>query len=141
MRPSSLRKFGNPTVWTGGALASLAPIPAFADICAQMRPGWDGTPVSAVQEALFLGGTVPALALILGSALVIRFRSQWGGLITIVLWTVLITYIIRSDPDGIDALARQEGCVGSPALFIAAVVAICVAIVLTTLPRPKRPDQ
>lgn len=117
----------------------LVPKTAWAEICAIMRPSWDGGEVSAIQEALYLAGTVPALVLILLSALALRFRSQWGGLTVIVLWTVYITFVIRSDPDGMD-LARAEGCVGSPALFITLVAAICVATVVYTLPRPKRAD-
>ncbi|MEL7116231.1 MAG: hypothetical protein AAGP08_11685 [Pseudomonadota bacterium] len=119
----------------------VLPSSAWAEVCAQIRPAWDGAPVTALQEALYLAGTAPVLVLVIASALVIRLRNQWGGLAVIVLWTVLITFIIRSDPSSIEAQASAEGCIGSPALFITAVAAICVAIVLRTLPlRPKTGD-
>ncbi|PTX54879.1 hypothetical protein C8N43_3702 [Litoreibacter ponti] len=117
-------------------MASISP--AWAEVCDKARPSWDGAPVSALQEAVFLFSTVPALILVMASALVLRFRSQWGGLVVVLLWTGLVTMLTMVDPSGLDELAVTEGCVGSPALFISVVAAICVAIVLYTLPRETR---
>lgn len=96
--------------------------------------------MSAAQEALFLAGTLPVLILIFASALAVRVRNPWGGLIVVVLWTVFITLLITETDTNLRTATRAEGCVGSPALFICGVAAICVGIILYTLPRPKRPD-
>lgn len=124
----------------GLILGLFMPTPALAEVCDEVRPGWDGAPATAWSEALFLAGTVPVLVLILASAVVFRFRSQWGGLVVVVLWTILITLLSMIDPGGLRAVARAEGCVGSLALFIAAAAAICVAIILYTAPIKKRSD-
>lgn len=112
--------------------------PAFAEVCDKARPNWDGTPVSSFQEAIFLFSTIPSLSLVLATAIALRYRSQWGGLAVVVLWTILITMVTATDPTGAGEFAVREGCVGSPALFIAIVTAICVAVVLYTLPRKTR---
>ena len=122
----------------GGVILALIPGAALAEVCDKARPGWDGGPVSALQEAIFLFSTVPALVLIVATALAFRFRSAWGGLVVVVLWTVLVSMRTMFDPSGLNSLALAEGCVGSPALFIGIVAAICVAIVLYTLPRETR---
>lgn len=121
------------------ALALLA-APAMAEVCDKERPGWDGTPVTAFGEILALFLSPAGLILLAASIVALRFRSQWIGLATIILWTGLITLITMADPTGIRPLAMAEGCVGSPALFIAVVAAICVAIVLYTRPRPRGSD-
>lgn len=125
----------------GGLTASLLmPTAAWAEVCDKERPSWDGEPVNAVQEALFLFSTPAALVLILASMLAIRFRHQWGGLIVVLLWTLMVSLVSMADPTGTADLARAEGCTGSPALFIAAVAAICVAMILYTAPI-KRPEN
>ncbi len=96
--------------------------------------------MTALAEAVFLAGTVPVLILFLATAAALRFRSQWGGLAVVVLWTGLITVLSMVDPSGLQAAARAQGCVGSPALFIGIVAAICVATILYTAPLKQRPD-
>lgn len=121
-----------------GAAFLFSATPALAEVCDEARPNWDGGPVSAFQEAVFLFATFPSLALILATAVAVRFRSQWGGLAVVVLWSGLITIFTATDPTGLGEFALSEGCVGSPALFIAAVTAICIAVILYTLPRKTR---
>jgi hypothetical protein len=112
----------------------LAPSITWADACATLRPDWSLPPATALDEVIYLTATLPALLLLAGSALAIALRSQWGGLLVIVLWTIFTTYIIMGG-DETSELAAQEGCIGSPALFVTLVAAICVAIVLKTRPR------
>ncbi|MDJ0826489.1 MAG: hypothetical protein QNJ16_13380 [Rhodobacter sp.] len=123
-----------------GLILAALPTQAVAEACATVRPDWDGSPMSTLSEALFLVTTVPVLVLLLATLAALRFRSQWGGLAVVVLWTALVTFLTMVDPSGLQAASRAEGCVGSPALFIAAVAAICVATVLYTAPLPKRTD-
>ena len=122
----------------GGLILALLPAGAIAQTCAQTRPTWDGTPVSALDEALFLAATPAALVLLLASLLALRFRHQWGALIVVVLWTLFISLIAMGDPTGLRAEEIAEGCIGSPALFIGLVAAICVAMILYTTPRQSR---
>ena len=113
--------------------------PAFAATCAQMRPNWvPGVPASAWDELIALMSTPPSLVLILASLLAIRFGHQWGALIVVLGWTVWVSFVAMSTPDPDRLAAMQEGCIGSPTLFIAAVAAICVGMILYTTRRAAR---
>ncbi|MEL6618072.1 MAG: hypothetical protein AAFY39_00275 [Pseudomonadota bacterium] len=114
--------------------------PALADVCATARPGWNGTPATALHEAMNLFLSPAGLVLLALSIIALRFRSQWIGLATIILWTGFITVVTMADPTGIRPQAMAEGCIGAPTLFIVAVAAICVAIVLYTRPRKDGSD-
>lgn len=113
----------------------MLPGSALAETCALQRPNWDGGPVSAIEEAIQLTSSPITLILIVLTLLVFRFRSQWGGVAIVVLWTILVSIITMMDPTGTRAPGMAEGCIGSPTLFIAAVAAICVATILYTAPR------
>jgi len=115
-------------------LATL-PGPALAEVCSTQRPNWDGTPVTALGEALQLASSPITLILIIATLLVLRLRSQWGGVAVVVLWTGLTSMLTMIDPTGARAPGMAEGCIGSPTLFIAVVAAICVATILYTAPR------
>ncbi len=100
------------------------------------RPGWDGAPVSALQEALFLASSPAALVLFAGTVLALRFKSQWGALAVVVGWTAFVTFLTMLAPTSRKA-ALAEGCVGSPALFIGIIAAICVGMIFYTAPPIK----
>ena len=106
-----------------------------AQVCDQQRPGWDGTPVSGLDEALQLMASPLSLIAIGATLLALRFRSQWGGVAVVVLWTGLVSMITMFDPTGTRTPGMAEGCIGTPTLFIAAVAAICVATIIYTAPR------
>lgn len=108
---------------------------AQAEVCSTLRPDWDGTPASALSEAFMLTASPLTLLLIGLTFLALRFRSQWGGVAVVVLWTGLVSIITMLDPTGTRTPAMAEGCIGSPTLFIAAVTAICVATIIYTAPR------
>lgn len=109
-----------------------------ADACAQARPDWDGLPISAFSEAITLFTSPLGIVLILATAIAIRIRSQWGGLVIVLGWTSYVTLITMLDPTGLRDLAQVEGCVGSPTLFILCVTAICGGIIIYTAPRKTR---
>ena len=121
----------------GGLILCALPGVAWAEVCDKVRPGWDGAPVSALGEALGLFLSPAGLILLALSIFAVRFHAQWAGLAVVLLWTVFVTIVTMADPTGIRPQAMAEGCVGSPTLFIVAVAAICVAIVLWTKPRTK----
>lgn len=126
----------------GLALALLlGPAPAWAEVCDKSRPNWDGTPASAVDEALFLFSTPASLVLLICTLVVIRFRHQWGALAVVVLWTLLVSVIAMADPTGLRVSEIAEGCAGSSTLFIALVAAICGGMILYTSRRPERPQN
>ena len=120
----------------GGLILSVLPGAALAQSCAVQRPSWDGAPVSAVQEAMFLAMSPAALVLFLGTALAVRFKSQWGSLAVVLGWTAFVTFLTMLAPDS-RKLAMAEGCIGSPALFIALIAAICVGTIFYTAPPIK----
>ncbi len=120
-------------------VALLLPGSASAEACDTLAPAWDGTRVSALAEALALAGSLPALALLIATAFVVRWRSQWGGLAVTVGWSCLVYVLVFwRDPSGMRDLAIQEGCIGTPALFIAAVAAICIGTIIYTAPAERR---
>lgn len=123
---------------TSAASLMFLPTALFARSCADMRPGWTAdTPPSALNEALFLLTTGPNLFLLAATAVALFLRSQWGGLVVVVLWAAFITLLTTvSAPHAQDA-AHANGCAGSPTLFIGLVAAICVATVLYTMPHSR----
>ena len=123
-----------------GLILALLPAQALAEVCAEARPGWDGVQVSAAMEAFTLFTSPAGLALLALSVIALRFRSQWIGLVAVLLWTGFITLVTMADPTGVRAPAMAEGCIGAPTLFIVLAAAICVAIVLYTKPRPSGSD-
>ncbi|WP_094020245.1 hypothetical protein [Maliponia aquimaris] len=124
------------------ALTVLAPTSALAEACAQARPGWDGTPADALSETLYLASSLPSVVLIVATALALRFRSKWGGLAVVCGWSILISLLVfDSDPTGVRQMATNEGCIGSPTLFIALVAAICTGTILYTAPTERRSND
>ena len=108
---------------------------ALAQTCHEIRPQWDGAPVTMLQEAIFLFGSPLSLILLLGSALAVRFRHQWGALVAVLGWTAFVSVIdFMPQATGLNAAAQAEGCLGSSSLFIAGVAAICVSVILYTAP-------
>lgn len=120
----------------GGLILSLLPGAALAQVCSEQVPGWDGTPVTAVGEALSLFASPGVLVLLGLTALAVRFKSQWGALVLVLIWTALVSFLTMFAPDA-RAVAMAEGCVGSPALFIAVIAAICVGMIFYTAPAIK----
>ena len=115
----------------------LFPGMALAEVCDKERPGWDGVPATALSEAFAMFSTVPALALLVASIVAIRLRVSWVGLVVVLLWAGLISFVALAPPTDIQRAALVEGCVGSPWLFIVIVIGICAVIVLRTMPNTK----
>lgn len=115
--------------------AMLCPTQALAEVCSQERPNWDGLPVTALGEFLILMQTPIVLVLIILTALAIRFRHEWGGLIMVVGWS-LSTYLVIdwAGTNPVRTAAIDEGCIGNPAIFIVVAVAVCIGVVLYTAP-------
>ena len=115
-------------------VALLLPTPALGSVCASARPNWDGETVSDLTETLLLFSSIPAIVLLVATAIVWRLKSAKGGLAVVSLWAILLTITTSFDPGGVRTAAQAEGCVGSTTLFVLAVIAICVATVLRTAP-------
>jgi len=113
----------------------LAPTMGMAEVCAQERPAWDGMPVTPWGEFLILLQTPVVLLLILATALVIRFRLEWAGLLVVVGWS-LSTYLVLdwAGTDSVRQSGMAEGCIGSPSIFIVVAVMVCIGVVLYTAP-------
>jgi len=115
--------------------AMLCPAPAWAEVCAAQRPNWDGTTVTAWGEFLYLLQTPIVLILIIATALAVRFRSEWGGLVVVVGWS-LSTFLATGwgDANALRTAAISEGCVGNATLFIVVAALVCIGVVLYTAP-------
>ena len=127
------------------AMALLTPSLARADVCDKERPFWDPEtgPATALDEALHFAASPLTIALLVATALAVRFKSAWGGLAVVCGWSGLvglITFAPSMDLASIRHAAIEEGCIGSPALFIALVAAISVATIIYTSPRSARDD-
>ena len=116
----------------GGIILSFLAAPALAEVCDKERPGWDGTPATAVTEAIALFSTPLGLFLLIATAITLRFRNAWGGLATTVGWTGFITIVVSADPSGVQGFAISEGCIGPPTLFVALSIAICIVTIIYT---------
>ena len=120
-------------------LAALPVSAAAQDVCTTHRPNWDGMPVSALSEAILIFGSPAALILLLASVAVARFKWNWGALVVCVGWSALVSAFTFFDPTGGQrAAAAAEGCIGSPALFIAGAFAICIGLILYVGPPEKK---
>jgi len=104
-----------------------------------VRPGWDGTPVTAMGELIYLLQTPMVLVLILCTALALRFRSEKGGLGVVIGWSIA-TFLVTGwgGSDGTMGTAIAEGCIGNASYFVAVAAAICIGVVLYTAPLPRR---
>ena len=121
----------------GGLILSLLPGVTWAQSCATQRPSWDGAPVSEAQEVVFLASSPMALILFLATAVALRTKSSWGGLVVVLGWTAFVTFLTMLAPDA-RKQAIAEGCVGNPALFIGIIAAICVGTIFYTAPAKER---
>ncbi|MEL6809133.1 MAG: hypothetical protein AAFO97_15275 [Pseudomonadota bacterium] len=121
-------------------LIAALPTSARAEVCDKVRPFWTpGAQATSLDELIGLMATPPSLVLLVLTALAVRFRHQWGALVVVLAWTAWVSVIAFVGFGGeTQALAMAEGCIGSPALFIAVVTAICVGMILYTAPRETR---
>ena len=118
---------------------SLVPSQALAEVCDKARPMWTpGTSPTIFSEALALAITPPSLVLFLVTLACLRFRWQWVSLGMVLLWSVWVSVLAFLPPNATQQQAIAEGCIGSPALFIGIIAALCVALVLWTAPREAR---
>ncbi len=106
--------------------------------CTQIKPDWDGTPVGMIAETFALATTPFTLILLAATVVALHFRHQWGALALVVAWSFYVSFLTLLDPQDTFANARIEGCLGSPTLFIAAVAAICIAMIFYTTPKEAR---
>ena len=120
------------------ALLAFGPTTVLAEACSVKRPNWiPGTPVSAVDEALALFFTTPSMLLLAATILAFRFKSQWIGLVTILLWSVLVSFQVLMPAEDAYATAFAEGCIGPSWLFVAIVIMLCAILVFRTSPNVK----
>lgn len=125
------------------ALVVAMATPALAGVCEAERPFWSpGSPATALDEFVHLALSPASIILLLLTAIVVRFRNQWGGLAVLVLWSLLVSVLAfgwgpQSRADVLQS-ARLEGCIGSPVLFIGLVAVICLAMILYTTPQQRR---
>jgi hypothetical protein len=100
-----------------------------------VRPNWDGMPVTALNELLIVMQTPVVLLLIVGTALAVRFRNEWAGLVAVVGWSLSTFLVIDwTGSDTVRASAIEEGCIGNPVLFVAVAVVVSIGVVLYTAP-------
>ncbi|MCF6444304.1 hypothetical protein [Nereida sp. MMG025] len=129
----------------GLIIAALAiPTPVWAEVCDKERPDWNGTPVTAWGEFLYLLTTPLTMLLLCATALAFRLARKWLTVAVAVGWTAytcLLAFNVPTDATSISAAALREGCVGSPALFIAFACALTLALVFYVSRGADAPPQ
>jgi hypothetical protein len=117
---------------------ALLPAKTRAETCATLRPDWNGDPATQLSEAI--GLFLSPAGLFLGAALAVAvlFRHPMGTCLVALLWSVFITFLVMPDASGQTAMARAEGCLASPTLFIGLSTAICALAVYYTFRRDPR---
>lgn len=122
--------------------ATFAALPstALAEVCDKVRPLWGGGDVGLLGEMLANLLSVPGLVVVAAVALAFWSRSRWLLVLLSLLPIAFATLIHIGTDNEIHALARQEGCVGPPALTLTLFVLIGVAMLVraATL-RPRSP--
>ena len=112
---------------------------AFAEVCDKERPGWDGTPVGPLAEAVHLL-TNPVMLALIGAGIVATLLKL--RIIRVILAAMIggIAYLIwdesLNDPTGITAAAGAEGCQGSPWLAAMLLALLAISILNGRIPRP-----
>lgn len=120
----------------GGLILSLLPGAALAETCAELRPNWDGVPVTVFGELWAQLSTGTVLILLFGSFAALRLKSPRWALWMVLCWAAYIYFLTITRPDTMQR-ALAEGCLGNPALFIGIIAAICVGMIFYTAPLTK----
>lgn len=119
---------------------------AQAEVCDTMRSHLDlasGARANLWTELIALSLNPVTLVLLALSIFVTWKRHANGALAVVLGWSMLVSMIVfwgDDDASGLQEMARAEGCIGSPALFIALVIAICAAMIFYTAPNRARPE-
>ena len=116
--------------------------PAFANVCTQVRPGWDpsGGPMSLIGEASYLIFSPGGIMLLLMTPLAMRFQKFWFSVViaTSALLVAGLRYYQTIQPVGIDVDAIKEGCIGEPWLGITFMILLAAIIMGWFFFGPKR---
>lgn len=130
----------------GGLILSLLASSTMAEVCDKERPRWDPAsgPASMLDEffALILNPFVLGMLCLTAVAILSKWRiPKW---ILAVVWLSL-SILIGIDHYGpvlndVRWFAMQEGCIGSPLLFIALAIAICAKLIHGAL-RPRLQEK
>lgn len=113
------------------------PTTLLAEVCDKERPHWNGSPVSAVQEAIILFTQPTQIILLAATLLLICRRARIECGLLALIWAAFIPSLLTRDLDDITWEAAQEGCIGNPVLFIGLSAAICIITLYAAL-RPRR---
>ena len=113
--------------------ALLSPQAAWAEVCAQTRPGWtlDEGPVTGGAETLYILTSPVGLGLLALIVLALVFPRRWLAVVAALPALALAGLLGISRQSDVAAQAVAEGCIGSalPAVLLlvlaAALVLVC----------------
>ena len=108
-------------------LMLMAAQPAFAGVCADLRPGWDASlgAVTALQETGRLLASFPGLVVLASLGFGLLRPHLWISTACAVPALAFAGLLINANRAETAALARAEGCIGSywPAAILLVVLA------------------
>lgn len=114
------------------ALAAGAPLPAAADVCSDIRPGWtsgDG-PVGAFAEAGHVLASPIGLILLAFVVLAMLWPRRWLAVVVALPILVLAGLLFLARGADLAAMAMAEGCIGGIGPTVAILVVMAAAVLV-----------
>ena len=114
------------------ALAALAPLPATADVCGEVRPGWtpsDG-PVGALAEAGYVLGSPLGVILLAFVLLAMIWPRRWLAVVVALPVLAFAALFFLARRAELAVLAMGEGCIGGIGPTVAILILIAAAVLV-----------
>lgn len=120
---------------------SVSPTVIFAEVCDKERPNWNGIPVTAAKEVVFLFTQPTQIILLAITVFVIYRRARISCGLLALVWAAFIPSLLTRDLDDAIWEGFQEGCIGSADLSIGLSAAICIVTLYAALRPRRKPKQ
>ena len=99
-----------------------------------MRPQWDGSKVSELQEALALSATLPSITLSLFALIALWRRYIWLSSLLLVGWLAWSFHILSIELFHDPYFTAQEvGCIGTSTTYLMIGFIVCICVLTITI--------
>ena len=113
-------------------LAALAPLPAMAEVCGEVRPGWttDHGPIGALAEAGYVLGSPLGLILLAFVVLAMVRPRRWLAVVVALPVLALAGLLFLARGAERAAMAMAEGCIGGIGPTVGLLILIAAAVLV-----------
>ena len=114
------------------ALLALSPLPARAEVCADIRPGWtpvDGA-VGALAEAGYVLASPVGLILLVFVACAMVWPRRWLAVVVALPLLVLAGLLFLARRAEVAVAAMAEGCIGGIGPTVVLLILIAAAVLV-----------